>query len=81
MTESFAPSVRMPDGHTVVPAGWMWVLGFALADCDWAIRKADTEDFKNIMRQWAEEQKQERLVAEIESCERRITELRKELKL
>jgi phage gp16-like protein len=59
----------------------MWVLGFALGGCEWAIRKADTGEFKDTMRQWAREQKQERLVAAIESCERRLAELREELRI
>ena len=28
------------NGVTVTPEGWMWVLGFALAGCEWAIKQA-----------------------------------------
>jgi len=37
---SFAPTVVMPGGRTVTPEGWMWVLGFAMAGCKWAIEAA-----------------------------------------
>jgi hypothetical protein len=33
---SFAPGV-MVGGTRVEPPGWMWILGFALARCDWAL--------------------------------------------
>jgi len=42
--ESFAPSVVV-DGITVQPEGWMWILGFALGGCEWAIQLADSPEF------------------------------------
>jgi hypothetical protein len=41
---SFAPTVVMPGGGTVTPEGWMWVLGFALAGCEWAIEAAERDN-------------------------------------
>lgn len=40
----FAPTVTMPGGGTVTPEGWMWVLGFALAGCEWAIEAAERDN-------------------------------------
>lgn len=51
MAESFAPTVLV-DGKTVTPRGWMWVLGFAIAGCEWAIREASTEDFRSRAKLW-----------------------------
>lgn len=31
------PSVIMPDGSVVYPSGIDWLMGFALAGCQWAI--------------------------------------------
>jgi hypothetical protein len=50
MVERFAPTVVM-DGRTVTPEGWMWVLGFALGGCEWAIKEANTESFKKMVRE------------------------------
>lgn len=57
MKKSFAPQViiRVPDNpgnprsmvteYTVTPEGWMWILGFALCGCEWAIKKALDPEF------------------------------------
>ena len=42
----FAPTVTMPGGGTVTPEGWMWVLGFALAGCEWAIEAAERDNLQ-----------------------------------
>lgn len=57
MKESFAPQivVRIPVDPisprskmrevTVTPESWMWVLGFAFAGVEWAVRKAIDPEF------------------------------------
>lgn len=57
MSESFSPSVNVPGVGTVTPPGWMWVLSFAIGGCEWAIKEAGTEAFRNRARQWYREQK------------------------
>ncbi len=42
---SFAPSAVI-DGRTVTPAGWMWVISFALAGCEWAVTEASKPEFR-----------------------------------
>jgi hypothetical protein len=44
MTETFAPTVIV-NGATVKPEGWMWILGFALGHCDWAIELCSSPEF------------------------------------
>lgn len=69
MTESFAPSVVVPGLGTVTPPGWMWVLGFALGGCEWAIKEAGTEEFREIAREWYRQQNianQEEFVGRLE---------------
>jgi len=56
MAESFAPSVNVPGVGTVTPPGWMWVLGFAIGGCEWAIKEAGTEEFREIAREWYRQQ-------------------------
>jgi hypothetical protein len=34
--DSFAPSIRLPDGRTVQPTGFEWLLAYAIAGCKWA---------------------------------------------
>lgn len=80
-TKSFAPTIRLADGSTVAPPGWMWVVAFALGDCEWAIRKADTEEFKATVRQWMKDRDCHRLRRQIEEGEHRLAELRRELHL
>ena len=49
MNNSFAPAIKI-DGITVTPKGYEWVLGFALAGCDWAIEKAQKPEFMDMVR-------------------------------
>lgn len=55
--EKIAPTVLLRDRRgyperTVTPPGWMWVLSFALAGCDWAIKECETEEFRERVREW-----------------------------
>lgn len=36
VSESFAPSVLLPDGTAYEPKGYEWLLAFAMAGCTWA---------------------------------------------
>ena len=76
--ETFAPSV-MVNGRTVEPPGWMWVLGFALRGCDWALRECETERFKTAARTWMKERDDHNRAGMIRMYEKKLAELRAEL--
>lgn len=76
---SFSPTVLLPDGRTIKPQGWMWVMGFALAGCQWAIDEANTPEFRRRARQAIAEQRRKETEAEISALEARITRLRSSL--
>ncbi len=78
MTESFAPGVII-DGKFYTPPGWMWVLGFALDGVEWAIREADTSEFRATARAWLVKNRCDDLQRQLADCERRLAELRQEL--
>lgn len=78
MTETFAPCV-MVDGRTFEPPGWMWVLGFALSGREWAIREAETEAFKAVMRTWLKARDDHHRAGMIRDLERRLAELKIDL--
>lgn len=40
--ETIRPSVLMPDGTTVYPPGWMYVMAFALRGVPWAVREVES---------------------------------------
>lgn len=74
----FSPSVALKDGRTYTPPNWMWVIGFALGGCDWAIKIADTEDFRTKVRLWLSEQRSkavaEKMLREAEQLEASMEE-------
>jgi len=76
--DSFAPSVVV-DGKTVTPKGYEWVLGFALAGCDWAIKKASEPEFLEFVRADLKRETMAKLEAEIQRYEDRIAKLKDEL--
>jgi len=47
--DNFAPTIKI-DGQTITPKGYAWVLGFALAGCDWAIKEASKPEFLDAIR-------------------------------
>jgi hypothetical protein len=51
--EKIQPSVLLPNGQTVTPPGWMWVLAFALRGVPWAIEEADKPEFRAIVKEAA----------------------------
>ena len=76
MTESFAPSVNVPGYGTVTPPGWMWVLGFAIGGCEWAIKEAGTEEFRIQVRKWYREQDMIRTEAYVVDLEKKLCRAR-----
>lgn len=66
----FAPTVVMPGGGTVTPEGWMWVLGFALAGCEWAIEAAERDGLQQRAMDYERRRRiywQEREIAALET--------------
>lgn len=80
--ESFAPTV-MIDGRCYTPEGWMWVLSFALAGIPWAIKKClDPEyNLRGIIDDYNKRKKHHFLNIEADRLERRLQNIRKELRL
>ena len=76
---SFSPTINA-NGQTVTPKGYEWVLGFALAGCEWAIEEASKPEFLEMVRADLKREVIIKLEAEIASYERRIEELKDNLK-
>lgn len=76
---SFAPTVLLPDGRTVTPAGWMWVLALALAGSRWAIDEASTPAFRERVRDEISKRRRNEAEAEIAALESRIARIRQSL--
>ena len=76
----FAPSVVMPGGRVVQPEGWMWILGYALAGCQWTLDKADTAEFKAQVLEGRKAMRDRELESEIAHLECRLAELRNKLR-
>lgn len=74
----FSPSVVI-DGRTVTPEGWMWVLGFALGGCDWAIEAASKPEFRARVAESLRKRKVEEAEYQIAVLERKIKEARERL--
>ena len=77
-SKSFSPGV-MIDGKRYTPPGWMWVLSFALSGCEWAIKEADTDQFRERIRLWHVEKSWRDTLEVITDLERRIADLKKDL--
>ncbi len=79
--KSFAPRIKVSDQYgtyDIAPRGWQWILGFALAGCEWAIREADTKEFREIIRKDLEKTYKENLEAKIKEVELNLTQLKDE---
>jgi len=72
---SFAPSVVI-DGRTLTPNGWMWVLSFALAGCEWAVLEASKPEFREQVADWMRDRKRIEAENEISALEQRIASIR-----
>jgi hypothetical protein len=76
---SFAPTVTMPGGGTVTPEGWMWVLGFAMAGCEWAIEAAERDGLQQKAMDYRRRQRIYWQEDEIRELEARLAQARKQL--
>lgn len=74
----FAPSVVL-DGTTITPPGWMWVLGFAIGGCEWAVRECQTDAWKEAARQWFRERTVHEIAQETAAFHQRIGALSRQL--
>ena len=72
---NFAPGVML-DGRRVTPTGWMWVLGFALAGCEWAVIAANKPEFRETVANWMRDRKRAEADQEIAALEQRISSIR-----
>lgn len=76
--ESFAPTIHVND-ETVTPKGYVWILGFSLAGCDWALEKANKPEFREMVKADLKKEKVIELEKAIERYESRINEIRSEI--
>lgn len=53
MMEAIRPGIVIDD-NTFYPPGWMYILAFASRGFKWAMDQAETEEFKEQIRQWME---------------------------
>jgi len=80
--ERFAPTVHIVDhfgGYDYTPRGWMWVMGFALGGCDWAIQECSTEAFRDRVRADLLRLHRERAESMIHELEQRLVELKRSI--
>jgi len=77
-SQHFAPAIRV-DGVTVTPKGYAWVLAFALAGCDWAIKEASKPEFLPAVRTSLKRDVVVKLEAEISRYELRISKLKEDI--
>ena len=75
---SFAPSIKI-NGRTVKPKGYIWVLGFALGGCEWAIKEASKPEFIKMIRADLKRDTVIRLENAINEYENKIKLLRKDI--
>lgn len=66
---SFNPSVMLPDGTTLTPPRWAWILAFAFKDVEWAIIEADKPEFRQMVKGYLKDQRRYRLLKELEALE------------
>lgn len=78
MLKNFAPTINIA-GKTITPKGYEWILGFAFAGCEWAIKKAREPEFLEDIRADLRREKRSQLKFEIERYEIKIAELKDQL--
>ena len=75
----FAPTVNMPGGGVVTPEGWMWVLGFALAGCEWAVEAAERDGLQQKAMDYRRRQRIYWQEQEVSAAEARLAREREKL--
>ena len=73
--EKFSPSIVI-DGKVIHPPGWVYVLAYAVAGCEWAIKEVETPEFKAIVKQYRDERHNNEVLAEIDALEKRLAKLK-----
>lgn len=79
-TETFAPKVRMPAGYDYTPSGWEWVIAFAFAGCEWAIKEADKPGFRQMIIDDLRRRERENLENVIKSKLAEVERLREKIR-
>lgn len=77
--ERFAPTVQI-DGKTYTPDGWMWIMGFAIGGCEWAIRETEKPEFQQAVRDYLEEEHNQNIRDCIQDRLKEIERLEEELR-
>ncbi len=75
---SFAPGVWL-DGKLHHPPGWMWILGFAIGGCKWAIKEASKDGFREMIIKDLREKRCKELQKMVDDRYKEIDRLREEL--
>ena len=76
--KSFAPGVVI-NGKTVYPPGWVWQLSFALAGCEWAIKRCETNEWREGVRKYYTDQRNTEIERTIAYYENELIRLKKDL--
>ena len=76
--ERFAPTIEI-NGETITPAGWMWVLAFALRGVPWALIEVRKPGFDKIITDWRNKQRVLVLEAEYDDLLATKTDLEEKL--
>jgi hypothetical protein len=77
--ERFAPGVVV-DGRVYTPEGWEWILGFALAGCEWAVQEAAAPDFRERILKSLQDRRRMELRAIIDERLAEVGRLREDLR-
>ena len=78
--ETFAPTIIIK-GETITPKGYVWILGFALAGCSWAIEAANKPEFLKSVRKDLEQEAHTRIEKVIQDHKQEIERLTARFKL
>ena len=73
--EHFKPSIML-DGIAVHPPGWMYVAGFALGGCEWALKEVATPEFKELVIKYKQQEDAEWINARLDRLFKEIEELK-----
>ena len=82
--EHFAPSIKVPTScctsETITPKGYEWVLAFAIKGVPWAIEKASTPEFRQMVLDDLRNERREAVKRMIDGHLGEIDDFRKELR-